>query len=145
MNLRTTLVLLVVAALGGAAWYMLPEIAPRLGLSPRNGESASAGSPDVLENQLTRDKIRRIKVEANGDPIELEQTASGAWALPGKWPTRKAEAEELIALITGLHSRFRVIPLTADIDLKPYGLDPSQKPVKVTVDTGAEQRLVFGQ
>ena len=57
------------------------------------------------------------------------------------------EAEELVDLISGLHSRFAVTPLTAESlsDLTPYGLDPSQKPVSVTVQADAEYRLVFGQ
>jgi hypothetical protein len=134
------------AAGGGALWYLAPKLSPILGLTPRHGESADAKSPDVLERQLARDKVRRLEVRAGGEPVILEKGASGTWALPGKWPTRKAEAEELVTLITSLHSRFQVVPLTAEMDLKPFGLDPSQKPVTVIVDSGSEQpRLVFGE
>src|SRR5437870_4504374 len=128
MNLRTTVILLVLAGLGGLTWWLGPKVAPRVGLTPKPINPAGAGSPDVLDRRLTRDTITRIEVRAGDEPVVLEKGATGDWALPGKWPLRKTEADELIGLITGLHSRFLVVPLPADGDLKPYGLDPAPKP-----------------
>jgi hypothetical protein len=146
MNLRTTIFLLILAAGGALAWWGLPKIAPQIGLVPRRVDPKGAGSLDVLDRQFTRDSVSRIEVDAGPEPVVLEKGQSGVWALPGQWPTRKQEAEELVSLITGLHSRFQLIPLTAAMDLKPYGLDKSQHPVSVKVKTAeGEYRLEFGE
>ncbi|HLW64603.1 MAG TPA: DUF4340 domain-containing protein, partial [Gemmataceae bacterium] len=146
MNLRTTIFLLVLAAGGALAWWGAPKIAPHIGLVPRSVDPKGAGSLDVLDNQLTRDSISRIEIKAGSEPVVLEKTQSSVWALPGNWPTRKQEADELVNLIIDLHSRFQLIPLTAEMDLKPYGLDKSQHPLLVKVKAAeGEYRLEFGE
>ncbi|MFL5341295.1 MAG: DUF4340 domain-containing protein, partial [Gemmataceae bacterium] len=144
MNLRTTVVLIILAGIGAGVWLTSDWVAPRVGLVPKPIDPAGAGSPAVLDEQLTRDNVKRIEVQAGADPVVLERSAEGSWVLPGKWPTRRTEAEDLVALVTGLHSRFNVIPLPDGADLKPYGLDPAQKPVTVVVEADAKHTLAFG-
>jgi hypothetical protein len=145
MNLRITILLLVLVAGGGLVWWYGPRVAPRLGLVAPPVDPDGAGTPDVLNHQLAREKLRRIEVRAGAEPVILEKSASGVWALPGLWPTRTREAAELVELIASLHSRFQVIPLTAELELKPFGLAPEQKPLTVVVLADAEYTLAFGE
>src|SRR5207244_7506474 len=74
----------------------------------------------------------------------LERGAGGEWTLPGKWPARKAEVDELVHLLTNLRSRFVPIPVRDPADLKSYGLD--QPPATVTVSAAkTTHRLAFGE
>jgi hypothetical protein len=145
MNFKTTLVLLVLTAVGGVTWFYWEKVAPHVGLAPKAANPNGAGSPEVLE-KLARDKIRSVKIQNGAETVVLEKTREGTWALPGKWPTRKAEAEELIDQLGKLHSRFAVIPFDGpDQDLKPFGLDPSQNPVSVTIDGDEPARILLGE
>src|SRR5438067_2187891 len=130
MNFRTTLLLLVLAAGGGAAYYYRAPIAARLGRAPRSADA----TPDTLFilRNLRPDTITRVEVTHDGNTVELVREGK-AWSLPGGWPTRGPEVQELIDLLTGLDSRFDPIPVGGGTDLHPYGLDPSQKPVRVTL------------
>src|SRR5207302_9251278 len=83
--------------------------------------------------------------------VELVRSGQ-AWNLPGGWPTRGPEVRELMAVVAGLDTRFAPIPVAGDADLKPYGLDASQKPVKVTVavefpgpEKSKTHTLLFGE
>ncbi|HEV3144144.1 MAG TPA: DUF4340 domain-containing protein, partial [Gemmataceae bacterium] len=146
MNFRTTIFLLILAAGGALAWWGLPKIAPRLGFASRQVNSNGIGSLDDLDQKLTRESISRIEVKAGPEPVVLEKSQSGVLALPGQWPTRKQEADELVGLITSLHSRFQPISVGTGMNLKPYGLDEIQKPVAVEVKTAEGNfHLLFGE
>jgi hypothetical protein len=139
MNLKTTFTLLLLAAAGGAFWFVLHQQQP---------EGRASETLEVLRTRITPDKVNRIEVVRGDGGLVLERAAGGAWSFPGAWPTRQHEVEELVNLITsGLQTRFAPIPLDGDPpDLKPYGLDPSQKPVKVIVRSGEQDyRLTFGE
>lgn len=149
MNLRTTLVLTLLLGLGALVWLAGPWAGRTVGVLPKPVDPAGAGSPLVLNQKLTRGTLQKIEVYNGGEPVVLERGGAGDWALPGKWPTRKREAEELVGLITNLHSRFYVVPFNAadEDELKTYGLHSSQKPVTVTlVHTDSTQTtLRFGE
>lgn len=148
MNLRTTIVLLVLIGLLAATWLVGPWVGRKVGLVRKPLDPAGAGSPTVLENELTRGTIQRIEVENGPEPVVLERGAGGDFTLPGKWATRKREADELVGLITDLRSRFYVLPLTAQTDeeLQQYGLNQDAKPMTVNVKlTDKEVRLRFGE
>lgn len=139
MNLKTTLTLLLLAAAGGAFWFVLHEQQP---------EARPSETLEVLRTRITPEKVNRIEVVREDRSLVLERTPGGTWSFPGAWPTRRHEVEELVNLITsGLQTRFAPIPLDGDPpDLKPFGLDPSQKPVKVIVRSGEQDyRLTFGE
>jgi hypothetical protein len=99
----------------------------------------------VLNDMLQPDKISKIEVHSGGEPVVLEKGPGQTWALPGKWPTRRSEADDLVNAITSLHSRFELVPLKGDSpDLHPFGLDESQKPVTVEIEPGSH-KLIFGE
>jgi hypothetical protein len=134
MNLKTTLVLLVLAAGAGVFGFLgKPEW---FGLTPRTPDPAGQGTLQILEEQLTRNAIKGIKIQPRGGEgvVELERGPGGVWAAPGQWPTRKLEVDQLIALLSGLRSRFVPIPLSEEETLEKYGLhNPA---VIVTVKAG---------
>jgi hypothetical protein len=75
----------------------------------------------------------------------LERSPGGEWSLPGKWPTRKAEAEALVNLLGGLRSRFLPEkPKGEPPNWKAFGLD--RPALTVAVRAGErEHRLEFGE
>src|SRR6266550_1616659 len=104
MNFRTTFLLLVLAAGGGAAYWYQEDIAARLGHAPRSADA----TPDTLYilRRIRPDNVLRVEVaRPGGDAVELVREGK-AWSLPGGWPTRGPEVQELIDLLTGLGSRF---------------------------------------
>jgi hypothetical protein len=147
MNLRTTLLLLVLAA-GGAAYWFRDAVSARLGYT-----ATAADTPDTLYilRRIRPDSITRVEVNSDGKKLELVREGK-TWSLPGGWPTRGPEVQELVDLLTGLDSRFEPIRISGDTDLTPYGLAASQKPVAVTVavavsgtDQPREFHLSFGE
>jgi hypothetical protein len=142
MNLRTTLLLILLAVGGAAAYVNRDAIAARLGHAPRTAESPS--TLYILRN-IRPDSITRVDVSQDGQTVELVREGK-AWSLPGGWPTRGPEVQELIDKLTGLDSRFDPIPVGTGSDLHPYGLDPLQKPVGVTLTvpgSGPDKTLTF--
>lgn len=141
MNLRTTFLLLLLTAGGAAAFVFQNDIAARFGWSTSATESTE--TTRVL-NALSPDTLNRVEVKHNGDQVVLERQGKG-WTLPGGWPARVPEVRDLLNVLTGLHSRFVPVPLSDD--LKPYGLDESQKPVRVTIakQDGGSYALAFGE
>src|SRR5919201_3541101 len=140
MNLKTTLVLLVLAAAGGVLFWLGPAVVwPVAAPQP---PAAGGATLTVLQDELTPENLTRIEVRRGDRTVVLERAPGGAWSLPGKWPARQPEAQELANLLTGLRSRFAPIPVANDDELKPYGLD--QPAVTVTVKAGdKEHRLAF--
>lgn len=135
MNWKTTLVLAVLAAAGGASWYFL---------APGATEQTTSVTLAVLDKELTRDRLTRIEIQRPDGSVVLEKGAGGEWSLPGKWPVRRKEVEELLDTLTGLRSRFVPEPLGSPPDLKRYGLD--REPLVVKVKTrGQERDLTFGR
>src|SRR5262245_733825 len=122
MNWKMTLALAVLAVGGAAGWFFF---------APSEPDEAASRTLAVLEKELTRDRLTRIKVVRPGKPVELEKGAGGEWSLPGKWPVRPKEVEQLVAALTGLRSRFVPVPLGDPPDLKSYGLDRDALVVEV--------------
>lgn len=138
MNLKTTLALLILTVAGGISWLLLGVARP---ITP------PSETQSVLENVLRPDQVTHIEVDHGGQHLVLDRAAGGDWTMPGNWPTRGPEVKQLVDLVTDLRSRFKPTPLTGDPpDLKPFGLDPSQGPVAVTVHAGdKDYHLLFGE
>jgi hypothetical protein len=112
--------------------------------APKSTGGGDGGTLTTLQEEVTPAKLTRIKVQHGDRMVILERAPGGEWTLPGKWPTRKAEVEELVARVGGLRSRFAAYPLADPPDLSKYGLD---RPL-VTVIAGTpdkEYRLTFGE
>src|SRR5207247_10588875 len=113
MNLRTTILLLLLTAGGAAAFLFQDNITSRF--STTAPATASTETTGVL-NALSPDDLTRVEVTHNGSQVVLERQGKG-WTLPGGWPARVPEVRELIALLTGLHSRFVPVKLGDDLKL----------------------------
>jgi hypothetical protein len=140
MNLRTTLVLLVLVAAGPALFWFGGPLGTRLGLTSPPSDAVGAGTLEVLDKGLSAAALTRIEVQKGERHVVLERSG-GEWTLPGKWPARKAEVEELVAQLSSLHSRFLPIPLG---DPAEYGLDKPALTVTVRA-AGTEYRLALGE
>ncbi|WP_439620292.1 DUF4340 domain-containing protein [Gemmata sp.] len=152
MNWKSTVALLILAGAAGAWFFKGDAWLPRLGTeSARPGRASPAAR---ALDALAPDDITSVRVAfASGDPLEVRRAgARAAWTMPGNWPPRVPEVEELVRTLGTLRARFHPEPLGENPDLKPYGLAPDQKPVAVTVEfqkpgaagTGT-LNLVFGE
>src|SRR6516164_3607722 len=101
MNRTTTLALLGLVIVGSV-------IAVFVGLGGRSAKASA--TQQTLQDELTEKAITRIVIEYGEPRVQLEK--SGAeWTFPGKWPARQAEAQQLVALLGNLHSRFATVRL----------------------------------
>src|SRR5437762_12094367 len=135
MNFKTTIVLAVLAIVGGLLWLIVPWHRQ----APSSSESVA-----VLEHQLKPDRLQRIEVIHDGRTVAFERGSTGDWTLPGHWPARQAEISRLVATLTSLQSRFAPIPLGNPPDLEPYGLSKPPLTIHVKTDDSAHQ-LQFGE
>ena len=147
MNLKSTIALAILAlAVGGLVWKG-DSLAPRAGLAPQPSPPAKGKSANIV-GQLTRENIAGIAISVPGSP-PLDFISGGPGlplSLPGNWPIRQNEVEELVAALTRLTSRFEPIPINEGDDLKPYGLAAAQQPVVVSAKTKeGTTTLQFGE
>src|SRR5262249_21707952 len=145
MNLKTTLVLLLLAIAGGTWLYVSPPLPSWIGASSSD-TTATASSPmlKVLEQELKPEKLKRIEIRRADGPIILER-GPGGWTIEGKWLTRPREVEELVGTLGGLRTRFVPIPIGADsAELKKYGLDKPTLTILVRAGD-KDYRLRFGE
>jgi hypothetical protein len=144
MNYKTTLVLLVLVAAAAGAYWLTPNFSTWLHLPSTQPNVSDAGTLRTLQTELTPEQLNWIEVQHGPRRVILERGAGDEWTLPGKWPARKAEVDELVRILTNLRSRFVPIPLSDPAHLNAYGLD--QPPVLVTVRAGAKSyRLAIGE
>jgi hypothetical protein len=145
MNLKTTLVLLVVVASGIGLWLVRSKWAGQLGLAHQAQAECDDNTVQILEDKLTLEDLKRIEIKMrDADAVVLERGANDLWTAPGHWPTRKPDVEHLVQLLTNLRSRFAPIPLDDGHLLKDYGLD---KPAVVVIVTAGSDRyrLAFAE
>jgi len=131
MNLKTTILLAVLVVAGGVAWWQWSLHQPR---QPRSESVA------VLESELTTANLTRIEVTHGDRHVLLERKPGQEWTLPGQWPVRKPEVEQLVGALANLRTRFVPVTLENPPDLKPYGLD--RDPLVVKVTAGAKDHLL---
>jgi hypothetical protein len=132
MNLKTTLALLVLVAVGGALVWLKPQLPGWLDPAPKAAPAADAGTRAEMAS-LRADRLRHIEVRRGDRVTVLDRTPDG-WNMPGNWPTRTAEAQALAEAIAGLRSRFEPEPITSDADLAKKGLNPPALTLSVSTD-----------
>jgi hypothetical protein len=146
MNSRSTLALVLLAAIAGVWLWKGDELGPKIGLKPRVTDLPPSESASILDS-LTPGTLTRVEVVyPSGDPLILERSGSeSTWKLPGNWPPRKPELEELVEMLGQLRSRFQAIPVPEAADFNSYGVATDQKPliVKLTA-SGQSITLTFG-
>lgn len=145
MHWKPTIVLLLLTAAAGAWLWKGDTWAVKFGLRPAAAPAVS-DSPTVaaLAEKILPDKITKIEMPSPDPsaPFTLERTGDG-WKLPGNWPLRKTEVDELVGLLTNLRTRFEPIPFK---DPEDFGLAPKQNPVVIRVTAGGENHtLMFGE
>src|ERR1700689_3260021 len=97
MNLRTTVILVLLAALGAGVWFYLDHA--------QKTSAESSAVVTFLDKELTPDKLTRIELSRKGQPDITLEKANGVWTLAGKWPVRDREDDKLVKTLTSLHSR----------------------------------------
>ena len=99
MNLKTTLVLLVLAAATAALGAATSSATTwcRAGVAARRPRTRVRGL-GVLEKELTPEHLTAASrwPRATGRSY-WSAAADGEWSLPGKWPARQAEADGLVS------------------------------------------------
>jgi hypothetical protein len=147
MNLKTTIALLILGAGCAALFWKGPSLAPMLGLGPEPVAVSKEGAePAILSAPV--DQISRVEIEVPGQrPLVLKSPAAGQpLELPGDWPIRRYEVDELLATLRDLKSRYFPIPVDDKTDLSQYGLASDQKPVTVKITSkDGTQVLRFGE
>ena len=146
MRWLTTLLLLILVAVGGAFAFFGGDLLTRVGLR-KSAPAASVESTAPLAT-FKPDTITKIELNIPGQtPLILMSLPTSGWYQPGGWQVREKEVRELVDMLAELKTRFGAIPLDgASPDLTPYGLDAGQKPVGVTVFVGDKPTaLLFGQ
>lgn len=124
MNLKTTILLILLVGSGACAWIWFSR------QKPEEPQSATA---TFLAKSLAAEKITRIEATRGEETRFVLEKVGNEWRLPGKWPARSQEAEQWLATLTSLRSRFAPTPLAKDADLGPFGLDDKPLTVKVTL------------
>jgi hypothetical protein len=143
MNWKTTLVLLSLAGAGALLYILGPDLPPALNPGKESTKVADRGTRAALK-ELDADDIAYLQVRHGDETITLERGPGGTWNMPGQWPTHKAEVRALVDLIAGLHSRFEPEPITAETDLKEYGLDDPAVTVRIRTEK-VNHSLQFGE
>jgi hypothetical protein len=135
MNLKTTFLLIVLAGAGVGAWYWVAS---------RKIEEPSSATLTFLNQSLTPDRITRVEAKRGKETLFTLERVGNDWVLPGKWPCRQQEAEQIVALLGSLRSRYVPVTIAADTNLKDFGL--TNDPITVEIKTGDETHtLRFGE
>lgn len=135
MNLKTTILLAVLVAVGAVVWFLVPT-------GPRDDRGPTE---EFLEKQLTAEDLTRIEIKHGDKSVVLERPdAKSAWSLPGKWPVRTPELTALLDTLTNLRSRFASEPLGDKPELKKYGLSGTPLVVNVSLKD-KKHTLTFGE
>src|SRR5215204_5904761 len=128
MNVRTTVILGMLLLLLAGGWFAFWWLQP-----------APVESPTVaLLTSLDPKKIERVAV-LKGDKTRVDLTNTGAgWKLPGNWPLRQSEVDELLKFLSSMATRYAPVPVPEDesqakAKLEDAGLDKKTLTVKLTV------------
>jgi hypothetical protein len=146
MNSKSTLALVLIAAVGGVWIWKGDAWGPKIGLKAGHAETPPSQGAAILDS-LSPAALTKIElIYDSGDPLVLERSdTDSAWRLPGNWPPRKPEVEELVQTLGNLRTRFQALPLPDDQNLSKYGLAASQKPQVIKlIANGREVKLTFG-
>jgi hypothetical protein len=134
MNWKSTTALLLLAGAAGAWFFLGDTWKPRLGIGTAHTEPPASSANRALD-MLTPDDITFIKVVfPSGEPLTVERAdAKSPWKMPGNWPPRFPEVQELARTLGTLRSRFHPEVVGGEPNLSQYGLAPEQKPIAVTL------------
>ncbi|MCI0741208.1 MAG: DUF4340 domain-containing protein [Gemmataceae bacterium] len=134
MNLRTTLLLLLLAGAGGASYFVFQQLQPGI---------PESKTLTFLEKNLTPAGLTRIEVAKGKETRLVLERTGDEWSLPGKWPVRSVAIDQYIDALTSLRSRFTPVVLADKKQLAGYGLDDALQ-ITVRLD-GQDHKLLLGE
>src|SRR5689334_20373388 len=107
MNVKSTAVLVLLAGVAALLYFKGDAWGPAVGITPAHREPAKSAAESQLDG-LAPAAIKHVEVEyPSGESLVLDRAANETgWKLPGNWPLRKPEVEELINTLGSLRSRF---------------------------------------
>lgn len=136
MNLKTTFLLAILVAAGvGVVLYF-----------NRTQTQVTEDSKTLkfLEKDLQPNSLTQITLVKGKDTRFVLERAGADWSLPGKWPVRAQDVDQIVTALTNLRSRFAPVPITKETDLAQFGLDDAALTVKVKLGD-KEHKLVLGE
>lgn len=135
MNLKTTIFLIALAGAGVGTW---------LWLDSRQTEEPTSSTLAFFEQSFAPEKVTRVEAVRGKETLYTLERVGGDWMLPGKWPCRQLEADQIVEMLCGLRSRYVPILLSDKTDLRLYGL--AGEPLVVKITTGDKTlTLRFGE
>src|SRR4051812_44731970 len=96
MNLRTTLVLAVLAVAGFVVWQTGPKLPPALDPHPAVAPVEAQGPVAVFDREVKPDRVKRVVVQRGKETALVFNRAGKEWTMPGGWPTRSEEVQALV-------------------------------------------------
>src|SRR5277367_2591858 len=102
MNLKTTILLIILTAAGAGGWFWLAS---------RQLEEPTSSTLTFLEQALEPSKITRIEAVRGKETLYTLEKTGKDWVLPGKWPCRQQEADQIVELLCHLRTRYTPITL----------------------------------
>ena len=142
MSWKSTVVLLVLACLGVALFFLAPTLAHWFHWTDEPVDETGAGTLAVLSDNITADALTEIEV-GEGYKQFLLKRQGDQWLSKWDWPTRSAEVGKLVDTLTSLRSRFAPQPIDERHPLADFGLDKPSLIVRVTAGDKS-YRLAFG-
>lgn len=132
MSFRNTLILAVIVALLGVYLYGFEQ--PKL--------EREVAQKKLLD--IDRDQVVKLALDSSKGKIELTKT-SEKWTLsaPLKGDADAPTVEGVVGALVGAEVKKTVEEKPGD--LKPFGLDPPETTVVVTLDGGETRKLSFGK
>jgi Domain of unknown function (DUF4340) len=151
MSWRTTLVLVALTVAGAGVWWVGPRLPSWLNPSPSTPPQTDAGTIAVFSDKLEPENLRLIQISDRQGRVLVKLTRDqGHWSLPGGWPVRTREVDDLVRRLGSLHSRFDPFPLSEDEKERQkalketFGLEPPAYTVLIKAGP-TEYRIAFGE
>src|SRR5687768_4827804 len=102
MNLRTTLVLIALAVVGGMVWWVGPKLPPALDPRPAEEPAPDRGTISVLEKEFVLDNVKGVEVRRGDVTLLAFEKKGDGWVMPGGWRVRDAEVNALVNRLSSL-------------------------------------------
>ncbi|HZZ78164.1 MAG TPA: DUF4340 domain-containing protein [Gemmataceae bacterium] len=133
MNLKTTFLLILLAGAGVGGWYWTLS---------HKVEQPKSETLAFLE-AMKPGRITEVEATRGKESLYTLKKVGNDWVLPGKWPCRPQEAEQIVSLLSSLHSRYIPAAINDKSDLKSFGLGDNPLTIKITT-SDQSHTLRFG-
>jgi hypothetical protein len=144
MNLKTTLALLALAAIGGALMWFGVHLPPKLDPVAQRTPATDLGTRAALES-IAAGELTSIRVVKGDHATVMTRQPGHEWTMPGNWPVRTIEVQALADRLASLRSRFEPEPIRDGDDLRKWGLKPPALTVAIEEGPGKKWTMEFGE